>query len=82
MDEVSWTHDTNVMVSGFTPLQLMTGNSVTFQGIYCGNEATESMFEDEGVRNIMKMSERSSESVSLEESWKKQEIQEQEDMRI
>ena len=49
----AWTHNANVMVSGYTPLQLVTGKSVTYPGISQGNEATESAFEDEGVRRIM-----------------------------
>ena len=27
----SWTHNTNVMVSGYNPLTLMTGRSVLYQ---------------------------------------------------
>ena len=53
VDLAAWTHNTNVMVSGYTPLQLMTGKSVMYPGIAQGNEATESMYENEGVRRIM-----------------------------
>ena len=48
-----WTHNTNVMVSGYITLQLITGKSVTYQKISQSNEVTESVFEDEGVRPIM-----------------------------
>ena len=41
------------MVSSYTLLQLVIGKSVTYLGISQGNEATESVFEDEGVRRIM-----------------------------
>ena len=53
VDMAIWTHDTNVIGREFTPLQLMTGKSLTFLGIGSGNEAIQSMFEDEGVRNII-----------------------------
>ena len=33
----SWTHNTNVNIKGFQPLQLVTGKSVTFPGITMGN---------------------------------------------
>merc|ERR1712089_13700 len=48
-----WTHNTNVMVSGYNPLTLMTGKSVVIPGISTGNMATESKFEDEAVRDAM-----------------------------
>ena len=40
VEMAAWTHNTNVMVSSYTPLQLMTGKSVTYPGISQGNEAT------------------------------------------
>ena len=49
VDHAAWTYNTNIIVSGYTPLQLVMGKSVTYQG----NEATESLFEDKGVRQIM-----------------------------
>ena len=48
-----WTHNTNIMVSGYNPLTLMTGKSVVIPGISTGNMATESKFEDEAVREAM-----------------------------
>ena len=48
-----WTHNTNIMVSGYNPLTLMTGKSVVIPGISTGNMATESKFEDEAVRDAM-----------------------------
>ena len=45
VDMASQTHNTNVMVSGFTPM--------IFPGISQGNVATESMYQDDGVRTIM-----------------------------
>ena len=53
VDIASWTYNTNIMVSGFTPLQLIKGKSLIFPGLSLGNEVTESMFEDEGVRTII-----------------------------
>ena len=53
VEMAAWTHITNIMVSGYTPLQLETGKRVTYPGVSKGNEATESVFEDEGVRRIM-----------------------------
>ena len=50
----AWTHNTNVMVSGYTTMQLMTSESVTYPRISEGNVATETMFQDEGVRRIVK----------------------------
>ena len=45
----SWTHNTNVMVSGNNPLTLMTGKSVVHPKISTENVATESVYEDEAV---------------------------------
>ena len=49
----AWTHNTNVIVLGYTPLQLMTGKSVVLPGLVTGNLATESLYYDETVRKIM-----------------------------
>ena len=49
----SWTYNTNVIVSGFTPKQLITGKNVILLGTTQGNMATKSLYEEEGVRNIM-----------------------------
>merc|ERR1712115_350193 len=48
-----WTHNTNIIVSGYNPFTLMTGKSVVIPGISTGNMATESKFEDEAVREAM-----------------------------
>ena len=45
----SWTHNMNVNVHGFTPLQLVTGKSVIFPGILTGTVATDSLYRDELV---------------------------------
>ena len=49
----SWTHNTNVNVSGFMPMQLMTGKSVMIPGLTTGNIATDSVSDEEMVRNMM-----------------------------
>ena len=49
----NWTHNMNVMVSGYIPMQLMTGKIMVLPSITQGNMATESLFEDEGDRKIM-----------------------------
>ena len=53
VDMASWMHNTNVNVLGFQPLQLMTGKSVMIPGLTMGNIATDSVCDDEMVRNIM-----------------------------
>ena len=50
VSRASWTHNTNINVSGYNPLTLMTGKSIVHPGISTGNIATESMYEDEAVR--------------------------------
>ena len=37
LSRACWTHNTNVMVSGYNPLTLMTGKSVVIPGISTGN---------------------------------------------
>ena len=49
----AWTHNTNVNVLGYMPLQLMTGKSIVLPGLVTGNVATESLYDDEAVRRIM-----------------------------
>ena len=39
----AWTHDTNVTISGYTPLQFMIGKSVTYSGVSEENVAIESI---------------------------------------
>ena len=50
----SWIHNTNIMVSCYNPLTLITGKSVVHSGISKENVATESMYEDEEVRKVIK----------------------------
>ena len=49
----SWTHNTNMNVLGYCPLQLVMGKSITLPGLTSGNLATESLYDDEAVRQIM-----------------------------
>ena len=49
----SWTHNTNINVLGYSPLQLVTEKSITLPGVTSGNLATESLYDDEAVRQIM-----------------------------
>ena len=53
IDMASWTHNTNVNVLGFQPLQCVTGKSVMIPGLTMGNMATDSVYDDEMIRNIM-----------------------------
>ena len=53
VDMVSWTHNSNVNVHGYTPLQLVTGKNVVFPGLSTGDVATDSLYDDESVRKIM-----------------------------
>ena len=46
-------HHTNVNVLGFQPLQLVTGKSVIIPGLTMGNMVTDSVYDDEMIRNIM-----------------------------
>lgn len=39
----SWTHNTNVNVLGFSPIQLVMGKNVIFLGLAMGNEAPDSL---------------------------------------
>ena len=49
----SWTHNTNVNVLGFSPLQLVTGKSIVLPGLNNGNVVTDSEYDDEAVSKIM-----------------------------
>ena len=49
----SWTQNTNLMINGYTPIQLVIGKSITFLRIIDRNEATEFLYEDEEVRIMM-----------------------------
>ena len=53
VDMASWTHNTNVNIFGFHPLQLMIGKSVMIPGLTMGNMAMDSVYDDEMIRNIM-----------------------------
>ena len=49
----SLTHNTNVNVLGFSPLQLVTGKSIVLPGLNNGNVATDSEYDDQAVRMII-----------------------------
>ena len=49
----AWTHNTSVNKLGYTPLQLVTGKSVTLPGLTTGNESTDSMNYCEAVKRTM-----------------------------
>ena len=53
IDMASWTYNTNMNVLGFQPLQLVTGKSVMIPGLKMGDLATDSLYDDEMIRNIM-----------------------------
>ena len=52
VDIASWTHNTNVNVLGFQPLQLVTGKSVMIPGLTMGDIVTDSFYDDEILKNI------------------------------
>ena len=45
----SWTHNTNVNILGYTPLQIVMGKNVVFPGLSTGSIATDSLYDDELV---------------------------------
>ena len=49
----AWTHNMNVNVLGYTPLQLVTSKSVVFPGLSTGTMVMDSLYDDESVRKIM-----------------------------
>ena len=53
VEMASWTHNTNVNVLEFQPLQLVTGKSIMIPGLTMGDLATDSMYDDQMIRNIM-----------------------------
>jgi transposase InsO family protein len=50
----AWAHNTNVNILGYNPMSLVTAKSVVFLGVLTGNVATESQFDSESVKKIMK----------------------------
>ena len=62
----SWTHNNNMMVSGYTPMQLMARKSVIFPSISQGNHCMKMKWL-EGL-------ERCSESRNLEVIWRRQDV--------
>ena len=42
-----------MIINGYNSLMLMTEKSLMYPGVSTGNIASESMYEDEGVRQIM-----------------------------
>ena len=51
----AWTHNTSVNKLGYSPLQLVTGKSVTLPGLTRGNAGTESMTDCEAVQRTMEI---------------------------
>ena len=49
----SWTHNTNINKLGYSPLHLVTGNSIIFPGIVTENISTDSLSENESIRRII-----------------------------
>ena len=49
----AWTHNTSINKLGYSPLQLVTGKSVTLPGLTTGNVSTESMMDCEAVQRTM-----------------------------
>ena len=49
----AWTHNTSINKLGYSPLQLVTGKSVTLPGLTTGNVSTESMTDCEAVQRIL-----------------------------
>ena len=74
----AWTHNTNVNVLGYSPLQLMTGKSIVLPGLTTGNEAMDSLYDDEAVRRIK---ERHLEKRSFQGNLREQRTQGQKDMK-
>ena len=50
----AWSHNTSINKLGYSPLQLVTGKSVTLPGLTTGNVSTESMTDCEAVQRILK----------------------------
>ena len=48
-----WTHNTNMNHSGFSPLQLVTGKSITIPGVTFSTPPSLSQFDADIVRNII-----------------------------
>ena len=48
-----WTHNSNINVSGYSPLQLVTGKSVTLPGITFSTPPSQSNFEAENIKSII-----------------------------
>ena len=49
----SWTHNTNVNVLGYSPLQLVIGKCIVIPGLNHGNVVMESEYDDEAMRKIL-----------------------------
>ena len=49
----AWTHNTSVNMLGYSPLQLVTGKSITLPGLNTGIKATESMTDCEAVQRTI-----------------------------
>ena len=49
----AWMHNTSINKLGYTPLQLVTGKSVTLPGLTISNEGTESLTDCEAVQKTL-----------------------------
>ena len=54
----AWTHNTSVNKLGYSPMQLMTGKSVTLPGLTIGNVASDSVTDAESERTVLEKSTR------------------------
>ena len=48
-----WTHNSNINVTGYSPLQLVTGKSVTLPGITFSTPPSQSGFKAENIKSII-----------------------------
>ena len=48
-----WTHNSNINVTGYSPLQLVTGKSVTLPGLTFSTPTTASNFDAENIKSII-----------------------------
>ena len=75
IDMARWTHNTNVIVSGQIPLQIVREKNLSFPRISNCTTTTESLYEDVGVRQIMKRRQeivKMSRDQEFEKNWKRQ----------
>ena len=72
----AWAHNSSVNKLGYTPLQLVTGKSVTLPGLTMGNDGTENMTDRKALQRTMeRLSSTVSEFCEVEMHKKLQECQ-------